>query len=108
MCSYDEPGPFLLPLQRALESEDLRQIQLAASELPQVNLSDALRICLMMRGHPAYDRAVVRWLGRFVTETPGLTMQDLDIALGAFEHMPEEPNASMEQLAGLCRRLRVP
>jgi hypothetical protein len=47
----------------------------AALELPQVALDDALRICLVFRdGDPGrYEKAAVRWLGRFALEARGVT-----------------------------------
>lgn len=92
---------------RALESGDLRHVRLAAAELPQINLSDALQVCLVMREHPSYERAVVRWLGRLATEVPGLTRPDLDVALDALEQLRDAPDVAMQQLSELCRRLRV-
>lgn len=92
---------------RALDSGDIRRVRLAASELPQINLSDALQVCLVMREHPAYERAVTRWMGRLATEAPGLTRDDFDLALGALQRLRETPDESMEALSELCRRLRV-
>lgn len=45
----------------------------AARELPRVPLED-LRICLLIRGGDPdrYERAAVRWLGRFALEARGV------------------------------------
>ena len=55
---------------RALETGNELLVLAAARELPQVALDDALRICLVLRDgdRRRYDRAAVRWLGRFALE----------------------------------------
>ena len=61
---------------RALATENEHLILAAARELPQIALNDALRICLVLRdGDPdRYERAAVRWLGRFALEARGVTL----------------------------------
>ena len=64
---------------RALATGNETLVVAAARELPQVSLDDALRICLVLRGgDPArYERAAVRWLGRFALEGRRVTIADL-------------------------------
>jgi hypothetical protein len=47
---------------RAVDTENLTLVRAAAAELPAINLDDALRICLLLRGaDPAhYERAAIR------------------------------------------------
>ena len=55
---------------RALETGNEALVTAAALELPRIALDDALRICLVLRGGDPYryERAAVRWLGRFALE----------------------------------------
>lgn len=92
---------------RALEQGNLRRIQLAAAELPHVRLEDALRICLIMRDDPRYDRAATRWLGRLALEARHASLEDIEEAATALRLLPQRPEWAMEQLAELCLRLGV-
>ena len=80
------------------------RVRKAARELPQIALDDALRICLVLRdGDPArYERAAVRWLGRFALEARAATIPDLRVAAAALEALPTRTAEAMEQLQRLC------
>ena len=94
----------------ALDRGDLAAIRAEAAELPSIRLDDALRICLVMRdqAQPAtYERAVVRWIGRFALEVRTAGLGDLREAANAFEALREQPDGAMEQLAALCARHRL-
>jgi hypothetical protein len=73
-------------------------------ELPRVPLEDALRICLLIRdGDPErYERAAVRWLGRFALEARSVTIQALRVAADALDALPDQPGKAMERLPRLC------
>lgn len=89
---------------RALETGNEMLVLGAARELPQIALDDALRICLVLRdGDPArYERAAVRWLGRFALEARAATIPDLRAAAAALEALPARTAEAMEQLQRLC------
>ena len=89
---------------RALQSGNETLVIAAARELPQVALDDALRICLVLRGGDPtrYERAAVRWLGRFALEARGVTIQDLRLAAEALDVLPERAGEAMERLQRLC------
>jgi hypothetical protein len=55
----------------------------AALELGRLSLADALAVCLVFCDHDRarFERAAVRWLGRFCYETPGLTLGDAQLAV---------------------------
>ena len=55
---------------RALDTGNLALIRTAAAELPQVNLDDALRICLVIREREpeSFDKAPCRWLARYAMD----------------------------------------
>lgn len=76
----------------------------AALELPRVALDDALQICLVLRGGDPerYDRAAVRWLGRFALEARGVTIDDLRTAAAALAALPQHAGEAMERLQRLC------
>jgi hypothetical protein len=90
--------------QRALASGNEALVVAAAKELPRIALDDALRICLLLRdgSRPRYERAAVRWLGRFALEARGVTIDDLRLAAAALDALPERTSDAMDRLLGLC------
>ena len=89
---------------RALDSGNLALIRTAAAELPQVNLDDALRICLVIRERePAsFDRVACRWLARYAVERRAtLARLAMAVAVAALELMREDPALSLEVLERL-------
>ena len=89
---------------RALATGNEVLVLAAARELPQIALDDALRICLVLRGADPdrYERAAVRWLGRFALEARGATIADLRQAADALDTLPERATEAMERLQRLC------
>ena len=89
---------------RALETGNEALVTAAALELPRIALDDALRICLVLRGGDAarYQRAAVRWLGRFALEGRNVTITDLRHAADALDALPARPMDAMERLQRLC------
>jgi hypothetical protein len=94
---------------RALANGNLLMIRAAAAELPRIGLRDALEICLVVRGQDGdrFERAAVRWLGRFALEARDVTIEAIQAAAAALDAMPQQPERSMETLAGLCVRHSV-
>lgn len=89
---------------RALETGNETLVFAAARELPSIKLDDALRICLLLRDgdRDRYERAAVRWLGRFALEARGVTIDALRQGADALEALPERAAEAMERLQGLC------
>ena len=89
---------------RALATGNETLVIAAARELPRISLDDALRVCLVLRdGDPdRFERAAVRWLGRFALEAKGASMDDLRAAADALDALPSQPAAAMERLQALC------
>ena len=85
---------------RALDSGNEVLILSAARQLPRV----ALRICLVRRdGDPdRYERAAVRWLGRFALEAREVTVNAIRGAAEALDDLPDQPAEAMERLQRLC------
>ena len=89
---------------RVLETGNELLVLAAAKELPQVGLEDALRICLVLRDSDPdrYERAAVRWLGRFALEARSVTIDALRMAADALDALPERPAEAMERLQAIC------
>jgi hypothetical protein len=89
---------------RALEAGNEMLVLATARELPHIALDDALQICLVLRGgdRRRYERAAVRWLGRFALEARGITMADLRAAADALDALPIRANDALERLQRLC------
>jgi hypothetical protein len=79
-------------------------IRAAAAELPQIGLADALAICLLLCGYEPdnYERAVVRWIGRYCPERPTATLEEVRRAVAAFERLPREPAEATRELEALA------
>jgi hypothetical protein len=94
---------------RALKTRNLTLVMTAAAELPYVGLPDALEVCLLLRdGDPErYERAAVRWVGRFALEAEDVTLEAVDRAIAALNALPHQPSEAMEGLAELCAQHRV-
>ncbi len=89
---------------RALETGNEALVTAAALELPRIALDDALRICLVLRGGDPgrYERAAVRWLGRFALEARNVSIDDLRQAANALDALPDRAAEAMERLQRLC------
>jgi len=92
--------------QRALRIGRLSLVRAAAAELPHVDLTDALAICLLIEQQEEehFERAAVRWLARLSLEAPTVGIDDLRQGLIAFEALPENPLGARQALAELCAR----
>jgi hypothetical protein len=62
-CVRAHRGTGLPRFRRALETDSPSLATAAAYELAQLNLADALRLCLVFAhaDRPRFDRAIVRW-----------------------------------------------
>jgi hypothetical protein len=86
---------------RSLETRQLSVVLLAAAELEQIQLDDALEILVLMAQEhdPRFDRAAARWVGRLLAETP-VGLADGRYALALVERLPH----GVESLRRLARR----
>jgi len=89
---------------RALGTGNLTLVRAAAAELPRVGLADALEVCLLLRDEAGdrFERAAVRWLGRFALEGREVTLEAIQAAAAALDALPTRPDVSMEALGALC------
>ena len=78
-----EHGSPYTRFRRAVTTGNPTLVTAAALELGRLSLADALAVCLVFCDHdPArFERAAVRWLGRFCCETRGLTVADAQFVL---------------------------
>jgi hypothetical protein len=74
---------------RSLQGGQLAVVLMEARELPRLELDDALEVLVLMAraGHPAFDRAAARWVGRLIAEQP-LSLSDARYALALVERLP--------------------
>ncbi len=49
-----------------------------------------------------YERAAVRWLGRFALEARDVTVNAIRAAAEALDDLPEQPAEAMDRLQRLC------
>ncbi len=80
------PSSYAL-FQRALQQRHLLHAELAARELPQLTLEDALRLVTLYAEtkSPKAERAALRWLSRLLDERHALTLDEAHRASGALE-----------------------
>jgi len=69
---------------RALDVRSVMQAEIAAQELGQLGLLDALDYItlLALEAPERYDRAARKWLARLLAESPALTLDEATVALG--------------------------
>jgi hypothetical protein len=105
VTSYGSP---YARFRRALDTGNLLLIRAAAKELPQVSLPDALRMIYVMAeaSDRLYERAAMRWLGRFCLEHPGATLEDLRRANAALTAVGIgfKATEATAELADLCAK----
>jgi hypothetical protein len=76
----------------------------AASPLP-----DAFRLVLLIarKNSARFERAAMRFIGRFASETPTLALHELHMLVGAVASLDGlAPRLSLETIAGLADRHR--
>ena len=92
-------------LKRALETGNPNIALAAAAELPRVNLPEALALCLLLvDDSERFERAIVRWHGRFCLEVRGVGAGEAQLALAALRALPGPGGeAGGRALIALCR-----
>jgi hypothetical protein len=82
---------------RALERRNVMVAWAMASELPKIDLGDALALVLLAleKDAPRFDRAAVRWHSRLCREAP-LSLDEAELVLTALRAMagPAHPAAT--------------
>jgi hypothetical protein len=72
--------------QRAIQRRHVPQAEMAAREIGQLSLIDALALvaCYARTGHPKFEQAAVRWLTRLGDERDP-SLRDVRLAVAALE-----------------------
>jgi hypothetical protein len=68
---------------RAIRNRNLLNAEIAAREIGELSLPDALALCLLLAeaDPPRFDRAIARWHARLVLETGGISADEAALAL---------------------------
>jgi hypothetical protein len=96
--------------QRALATGNLTIVRAAAAELPRIGPAEAAAMLLViLRAEPAqYERAAIRWIGRFCLERTRLDLEDVERVAAALGALPEQPGSARPLLEEVCRRAGQP
>jgi len=70
---------------RAIRSRNVLNAEIAAREMGELSLADALAFCLLLSQHDGerFSRAIARWHARFVLEAHGISADEAALALAA-------------------------
>lgn len=99
-------GSALARFRRALEARNGPAAYAAASELPRLDLADALALTLLLAPQrEIFDRACVRWVGRFALEVRGVRPESAHLALSALSSVSAERSAGARALGELFDEL---
>lgn len=95
--------------QRAIARGNLFQAELAAREIGQLPLSQALDLCCLMaaQNDPRFERAAVRWHGRFVVERGVDRLAESQLVLAVLSELPRNVQEIEAALRRLARRRGV-
>ena len=90
---------------RAVKNRNLLNAEIAAREMGELSLPDALAFCRLLADvdPPRFDRAIARWHARFVLEATGITADEAALALSAAQALAGVK--SRETAAQTLRRL---
>lgn len=90
--------------QRALRTGSLFQAELAAREMGGLGLGQALALCQLLAAEsdPRFERAAVRWHGRFAVERNLGSLAESQLLLSALTALPTRPEIA-EMLEILAR-----
>jgi hypothetical protein len=90
--------------QRAIRARDLRWATMAAHELDHVSLGNALALTLLTAevGDDRWPRAAARWLGRFIIESPAMTIGEAALAAAVQELVGRDSRLAAETLRQLA------
>lgn len=96
-------------LKRALATGNLTLVRAAAAELPQVDLGDALTVCVLLHDQEPerFERAALRWLARLSVERRDVTLEQVRHAADAFALMRERPEQALHVLQSVVDGRRV-
>jgi hypothetical protein len=81
---------------RAIRDRHIRLAEMAAREMGELALADALDFCLLLaEADPErWPRASARWLGRLIIESPAITLNEVMLAAAAMQGL-QGPDATL-------------
>jgi hypothetical protein len=93
-------------LRRALDYGNLTEALSAASETEHVGLVEALELCLLLcdRAPEKYERAALRWHGRYCREIRDVTLQEAQAILATLALLPLVRERGASALSDLLYR----
>jgi hypothetical protein len=85
---------------RAVERGNVLVAEACARDLPNLALDDALRLVFLYadRAPQKFERAAVRWLGRYVAEGRGVTLLKAHVAVAALADRTEPARVLLARL----------
>ena len=95
---------------RALDRRQPTAALSAAAELPHVALTDALELLLLLRDadRPRFERAALRWHGRYCRELPDVKLREATAVLALLAGLADRtPQPAAHALAELFSRRRL-
>jgi hypothetical protein len=100
------PGSPYARFRRALDSENVTVALVAAADLPQLGLTDALELLLLLcdRAPEKYERAALRWHGRFCRETADVTLDEGQTILALLALLPARREQAAHALSDVIYR----
>ena len=110
MCSWELPVPLARGSSAPSSGGTSRWPRPRPTKLGRLALGDALCLLLLIaeKAPEKFERAAVRWVGRFAVETSGVRVPDLQLLLGAVAGLREPaPRVSLETIATVADRFRV-
>lgn len=93
-------------LRRALDHANLTEALAAAGDLPHVGLEEALELLLLLcdRAPEKYERAALRWQGRFCRETADVTLVEGQAILALLAMLPIRREQAAHALSDVLYR----
>lgn len=102
-------GSPLTRFRRALAAHNGPAAYAAATELPQVELADALALTVLLaQDAELFERACVRWVGRFSTEVRSVRLAQAHLVLASLGSLATHSAAGAHALAELFDELGRP
>ena len=94
---------------RAIQRGNLFQAEMAAKEMGGLQLGHALDLCRLLAAEedPRFERAAVRWHGRFVVERGVDRLAESQLVLSALAVLPENIDEVEVALRRVARRRGV-
>jgi hypothetical protein len=85
--------------QRALQRRHVREAEVAAKEMGQLSMIDALALvaCYARTGSPKFDQAAVRWLERLAAERD-TSLRDIRLAAASLEALQTKQHDLAEKV----------